>query len=79
MTELLQDVKNLVASSLGISEENVGDQLAYGDVPEWDSMGHMDVMMALEEHFGVEITTESIAQLVSVPLIYVYLQEHPRE
>lgn len=79
MTELLQDVKNLVASSLGISEENVGDQLAYGDVPEWDSMGHMDVMMALEEHFGVEITTESIAQLVSVPLIYAYLQEHPRE
>ncbi len=39
-------------------------------------MGHMNVMMALEERFSVEINTETIALLTNVPAICAYLKEH---
>jgi acyl carrier protein len=49
--------------------------LKFGDIPEWDSLGHMEVMMRLEEQFGVEVSTEGIAELVSVEAICRYLAE----
>lgn len=75
MTERLQSVKDLAAEALGVNLDQIRDDLGYGDIPEWDSMGHMNVMMLLEEQFGVEITTENIARLVNIPAILVYLQE----
>jgi acyl carrier protein len=33
----------------------------------------MEVMMSLEEHFGVEINADTIAQLTSVPAICEHL------
>jgi acyl carrier protein len=60
---------------LQVEPGDVTIELAFGDLPQWDSMGHMDVMMVLEEHFGVEITAETITELVSVPAICTYLLE----
>jgi citrate synthase len=59
--------------------EQVPENLAYGDLPQWDSLGHMDLMMALESRYGVQISTETIGRLVSLPEIVTYLSEtsHP--
>jgi acyl carrier protein len=35
----------------------------------------MEVMMRLEEHFGVEINGDTIAALISVPKICTYIEE----
>ncbi len=71
----MSDVKTVIAEALGIDRELVTDDLAYGDLPEWDSMGHMNVMMALEERYGIEITTDTIAKLVNMPAIFAYVKE----
>lgn len=71
----MSDVKTVIAEALGIDRELVTDDLAYGDLPEWDSMGHMNVMMALEERYGIEITTDTIAELVNMPAIFAYVKE----
>ena len=39
-------------------------------------MGHMEVMMALEQAFGVEINAETIAGLTSVAAIRRHIQEN---
>jgi acyl carrier protein len=70
------EIANLIAETLGIPRDQITDQFTYGDVPEWDSMGHMDLMMALEEKFGVQITAETITNLVSIPAIHKYLTEN---
>ncbi len=48
--------------------------LAFGDLPQWDLLGHMEVMLRLEEQYGVAIDADIIAQLVSVPEICKYLE-----
>jgi acyl carrier protein len=62
-----------LVDALQVPAEWVRPDLAFGDLPQWDSMGHMEVMMFLEEQFGVEINTETIAELVSIPAICAYI------
>jgi acyl carrier protein len=69
-------IQEVLIEALRVSPDQVSPELAFGDLPQWDSMGHMEVMMALEAHFGVEINADTIAQLTSVPAIYSYIQEN---
>ena len=75
-TTLLQNIQALLVEALHITEEQVTPDLAFGDLPQWDSMGHMEVMMLLEQHYEVEINADTIAALTSVPAISAYLQEN---
>lgn len=71
---LCDRVQALVADAIQAPPEMVTPELAFGDLPEWDSLGHMEVMLRLEEQFGVAVDTDTIAQLVSVPEICKYLE-----
>lgn len=70
-----EQVKALLGEALQIEPDLVTSDLTFGDIPQWDSMGHMEVMMRLEEYFGVEINPDTIATLISLPLICEYLNE----
>ncbi len=73
--ELTAQVIGLVAEALQVAPETIEAETAFGDLPQWDSMGHMEIILALEERFGVEVSAETIGALTSVPLIVAHLQE----
>jgi acyl carrier protein len=68
-------IGDLISDTLVVPRDQVTDNFTYGDVPEWDSMGHMNLMMALEEKFNIQITADTITNLVSIPAIISYLSE----
>jgi len=74
--ELTRQVQAALIEALQVPAEEVSPELAFGDIPQWDSMGHMEVMMILEERFGIEINADTIAALISVPEICSYLKEN---
>ena len=76
--ELCSRVQGIVAEAIQVPPEMVKADLAFGDIPQWDSLGHMEVMLKLEEAYGVTIDTDLIARLVSVPEICRYLEEDGR-
>lgn len=69
-----QKVVAILAEALQVSAEQVSTDLQFGDLPQWDSMGHMEVMILLEQHFGIEINADTIAELTSVAAINTYLK-----
>lgn len=73
---LSERVQIVLADALRVPPEQVTADLHFGDLPQWDSMGHMEVMMVLETQFGIEINAETIAALTSVPAICAYIQEN---
>jgi acyl carrier protein len=77
-TVWVERVRLLLADILQVPVEDITEELAFGDLPQWDSMGHMDVMMSLEESFGVEVSTDTIGELVSVPAICAFLEGKSR-
>lgn len=75
-TTLSVRVQKLIAEALQVPDDQINADLVFGDLPQWDSMGHMEVMLSLEEQFGIEIDAEIISSLTSVSAISSYLKEN---
>jgi acyl carrier protein len=73
---LTEQIQTLLAEAIQVPIEEIAPDLAFGDLPQWDSMGHMEVMLRLEEKFGVEINADTIAALVSIPEICKHLESN---
>ena len=48
-----------------VIENTVLEQLKYQDIVEWDSVGHMSLMAALEETFKIEMSIDDIIDFSS--------------
>ena len=72
---LTEQVCKILTEALRVEAGDIGPETQFGDLPQWDSMGHMEVLVALEKEYGVEITAESITDLVSVPLIVAHIEQ----
>lgn len=66
-------IEELVASVLGISAEQVTDDLGFNSIPEWDSLNHVNLMIALEERCGKEIDEERMVELIDVAAIRAFV------
>jgi acyl carrier protein len=60
-------LKDCFHRSLGIPVGQVTDDLAYNTVKEWDSVGHMALIAALEGAFDIMFDTDDILNLSSLP------------
>lgn len=50
-------------------ELQLNDLSTFEDVQGWDSIGHVNLIAALEEHFQVKFTTSEIVEMNSVGAI----------
>ena len=51
------------ASVLGVAPERLTLETACGDIPEWDSVMHLRLVMEAEARYGVSIPLEAIPNL----------------
>lgn len=68
-------LKEVMATVLGISAESINDDTSMDMVDSWDSIKHMNLVLAIEEEFGVSIPDEDAANITSYPLIRLVLNE----
>ena len=71
-----EKITALLADALQVPLEQVTAELQFGDLPQWDSMGHMEIMLLLEQEYGIEINPDTIADLTSVPVILAYIKDN---
>ncbi|WP_405683792.1 citrate/2-methylcitrate synthase [Streptomyces sp. NBC_00057] len=65
----MSSVDQLIARTLGIAEARVTDEVEYQSIKEWDSLGHVSLMVALEKAYGVPIDDELTLSLRTVSAI----------
>ncbi|HLD53081.1 MAG TPA: acyl carrier protein [Sediminibacterium sp.] len=46
--------------SFSVSSDQLNENLVYQSVPQWDSIGHMGMVAALEEAFDIMMETDDI-------------------
>ena len=67
MVEAIEDkIKEIIADKLDISLEQVTDEAKFIDDLGADSLDVVELIMTLEDEFGIEITDEDAEQLVTV-------------
>ena len=60
-----QKYQNIFIKSLSIETRKFNENIKYNEIPEWDSIGHMTLMSALEEGFGITMETDDIIDFSS--------------
>ena len=62
-------IKEIIADTLGIDIERITDDLAAGDIEEWDSVGNLTIISTIEEELEVHIPIEDLYELNNIKAI----------
>ena len=71
-------LRTVMATVLGVPIDVIGPDASQDTLRSWDSLKHMNLVLALEQTFGVEIPDEDAAEITSYALIKLVLQEQAR-
>jgi len=52
-----------------IPVESIADDASSDNIENWDSLRHLNLILALEEEFGVSIPDEEVGNLINYKLI----------
>tara|TARA_B100001123_G_C14940019_1_gene879300 strand:- start:68 stop:307 length:240 start_codon:yes stop_codon:yes gene_type:complete len=64
MSENLSKYENAFKEAFSLKDENL-ENLKYQSIDNWDSIGHMTLMSALEEAFSITLDTDDILDFSS--------------
>jgi acyl carrier protein len=56
---------NVFIECFSVSKDVLGENFTYQCIPAWDSVGHMGMVAALEDAFGIMMETEDIIEFGS--------------
>lgn len=65
-SEIESRIKNLLVSELGLDESKVSPEATFEEDLEVDSLGVVELLMALEDEFGVKIPDEEAEEIATV-------------
>lgn len=68
-------LKRVFAQVLGLEEYSVSDATAPDNTPQWDSLAHLRLVMAVEEEFGISIPAEQVMDMVSFKIAALMVEE----
>ena len=77
--EVSQDkIRQIIADQLGVKKEEVTDGAKFVDDLGADSLDTVELVMALEEEFGVEIPDEDAEKITTVQQALDYVNAHSK-
>lgn len=69
----VRTLEDIIAEVFELEVTDVTNELEYRSIMEWDSLGHVNLLLALEEEFNIEIDINSREELTTVGRIKAYL------
>jgi acyl carrier protein len=76
MSTIEKRVKEIVAEQLGVDEAQVTNEASFMDDLGADSLDTVELVMALEEEFDIEISDENAEKIQNVQDAIDYITEH---
>jgi len=76
MASIAERVKDLVVEQLGVNPEQVTSEASFVDDLGADSLDTVELVMAFEEEFDMEIPDEEAEEIVTVGKAIEYIEEH---
>jgi acyl carrier protein len=65
-----------IAGVLDVPPGSLSDESSPDTIPSWDSLNHLNLVMALESEFGVSLSVDDTLEMVDVRLIRAILNKY---
>ena len=78
MDNIVERVKKIVAEQLGVNEGDIKNESSFVDDLGADSLGTVELVMALEEEFECEIPDEEAEKITTVQQAVDYILSHKK-
>jgi len=62
-------LKSVLSDVFDLKVDEINDTLSKDDISNWDSLTQMDLIVSLENEFGIELNFEEIVKMNSVKCI----------
>ncbi len=74
-----EKVKKIIIDQLGVDEAEVTPEAKFIDDLGADSLDTVELVMALEEEFGIEIPDEDAEKIATVQDAVTYIRDHKKD
>jgi acyl carrier protein len=79
MSDIAARVKKIVVEHLGVEEDKVIENASFIDDLGADSLDTVELVMAFEEEFGIEIPDEDAEKITRVKEAVEYIESHSKK
>ncbi|MDR3079235.1 MAG: acyl carrier protein [Rickettsiales bacterium] len=78
MSSIFDRVKGIVIKNLGASESAVNENSSFVEDLGADSLDQVELVMAFEEEFGVEIPDDVAEKITTIKKAVEYIEQHSK-
>ena len=75
MDSIDERIKYVMSCVFGVDVDTLTEESSQDNVEGWDSIKHLDLIVSLEEEFGVSIPIEEVGNLTNFKYIKLTLEE----
>ena len=72
-SEVESTLKRIISEIFEIPIDKISNDFNHQNVEEWDSMNHINLVVSVEEEFGIEIEEDKILDLMSFQALSDYI------
>ena len=69
-------ISKVLSKVMKVDINSIDENSSPDTIEAWDSLKHMELILALEEEFNVELTPEETVEILSYKLIKITLEAH---
>ncbi|MCI5649832.1 MAG: acyl carrier protein [Fusicatenibacter sp.] len=73
---MLEKMKEILADQLNCDADTINEETSFKDDLGADSLDLLEVVMALEDEYGIEINTDDLTDLATVGDVIEYMKQN---
>lgn len=70
-----EKIKEILSSVLNVDVAEIDENSSPDTIEEWDSLKHLNLIIALEEEFGIKFSTDEIGEMMNYKIINLVISE----
>ena len=64
-----KEIKKIMAGVFFIEESSIADNASPDTIDQWDSINHLNLIVAIEEAYDIEFTEEQMTEMLNLSLV----------